>query len=273
MADSSPTARTRSLRRPRSPRWGSPSWGSVAGLIAAGAYVAGDILMLGAKVDARAHPVLQRPDVDERIGAMLPFSATRLRAGALLGVLASPLYLAGTWDQYRKLKNGRADARRASLVAAILAGCAHTVAPYIHGMFYPYGEAFKRADEAVRAGADSAEVDRLVAHGMEVKQAIEVPYVAYAAALLGASALMSRQILRGRSAYPRWSALVVPPALPIGVLTALTASHKLPHPKAHVLQGAGISLGLAVSYAASALVANRKDKTGYPRAVEPFEGS
>lgn len=231
-------------------------WGSVAGLVTEACFVAGDVLLLGGKEDPERYALLRRDDVQVQIGSMLPASSRRLRIGALLGVLPVPLYILSTLDQASGIADG-GRSPRAGIAAGALAGAAHSLSPIMHGSHQYAGEAFKAAQQALEDGAEEGTVDELVAQGNRVMKALDVPYLVYGALTLASSLVMTERIARDRTAYPRWSAAVVPPLWPIVAMTAVTASPAAKRSRFQPLQGAGISLGLAVSFAASTVLHRR----------------
>lgn len=228
-------------------------WGSAVGCAGAAGFVVGDILLLAAEPDPERNPILKRDDVDEKSGAMLPFSAGRLRAGALAGVLGAPLQLVGALDQARGLATRPGEKGWVS-AAVLLAAAGQPLAAFIHGMFSPWAEALKEADRAERSGESRDNVDRLIAQAKGIERSIEIPYAAYFAVDIAYSVIALTRIARGTSQYPRWSAPLIAPALPAAVWTAVTASHIVDHPAARSLQGAGLSLGNATSFLASAVL-------------------
>ena len=228
-------------------------WASIVGAAGAAGFVLGDVLLLAAEPDPERNPILKREDVDLTSGAMLPYSAARLRAGALTGVFGAPLQLVGALDQARGLATTPGEKGWVT-TAAVLAATGQPLSAYVHGMFYPWAETLKDADRAEAQGAPREEVDRLIAKANAIERAIEIPYAAYFATTIGYSLIAMARIARGTSHYPRWSAPLVPPLLPAVAWTALTASHVIKHPVARSLQGAGLSLGNAQSFLASALL-------------------
>ena len=228
-------------------------WGSVVGAAGAAAFVVGDVLLLAAEPDPDSHPLLKRDDVDIKSGAMLPYSSRRLRAGALAGVIGAPFQLVGALDQTRAL-NPRSGRDKWGTFATLLLAAGQPLSAFIHGSFYPWAEALKEADRAAREGAPESEVDRLVNNAKEIERAIEIPYSILFAVEGAYSLIALARIAQGHSQYPKWSAGLVAPVLPVVAWTALTASHIVRHPAARSLQGAGLSLGVMSSFLASAFL-------------------
>ncbi|MFD2474763.1 DUF6796 family protein [Amycolatopsis silviterrae] len=224
-------------------------WAGLSGVAGSALYALGDVLLLGSKVEPDRHPILAEPEVDTKVGAMLPASTTRLTAGALSGVFGSPLYLAAAWHLYQGLAPaGRA---RAFAPAAVLAA-AWTTPAFIHGTFFHWAEAYKAAEDLapVSEPAKRRMLDQAAAFG----RAIGIVYWPFGIATVAASALAAAAVATGRTAYPRWSAPFVAPALPIAVASAVTGAHLPPGRAKHLLQGAGISLGHLASYGLSTVL-------------------
>lgn len=243
-----------------STRKGDTVLGSILGALGASSYFVGDLLLLGGAVDAEKHPLLAREDVDVNMGVMLEASPDQLRAGALCGVMASPLWFLGVWDQYQGLRGDRRHAPMAA-AAGLLLSSAYSMASFMHASWYATGMAFQAAEKALVEGADEAEIAALVRRANHLYGAIHPPYIALAGFLTAASVVMTPEILRGRTDYPRWAAALVPPALPVAA-----AAYSLPlvgkGPRARsawrIVQGSGISVGLFTSFLASALTGRRR---------------
>lgn len=226
---------------------------ALAGALTPAAYILGDVLLLGG-VPRRRHPILDDKRLNESVEGMLEQPSSSLRAGALAGALTTPGYLAGAVARYR-LARGEADRPTAAATAGIaLLTAAESYAGYIHSMFYPYGEFIRLADEqraweierGREAGDDGPAVgsDALVEVSQEVAKAITPGHLLYFSGQVVGSALLGWEIAQGRTGYRRWEALIVPPALPIAASIIATATAKGGR---HLLRGAGLSLGAAVS--------------------------
>lgn len=224
-------------------------WAGVAGIAASVSYAIGDVLLLGQEVRPERHPrIRDLPGVDRGVLSMVPSSTARLTAGAMAGVYATPLYLAAVWHLYHGLAPA---GRRTALPPTLILAGAWTWASFIHGSFFHTGETYK-ALETVADDPQAREV--LVAQGKSFQRATGIAYAPLGAAFLAASGLIIAAIRSGRTAYPRWSAPLVAPALPIVAATAATATHVLPGRARHTLQGAGISLGNLISFTASTIL-------------------
>lgn len=229
----------------------------LAGVVASVAYAVGDVLLLGRKVEPERHPALTGIEgVDKPVLSMVPSSTGRLTAGALAGVYATPLYLASVWH----LHEGLAPAGpRKALPPTLVLAAAWTWASFIHGSFFHTGQAYKDLEELAE---DPRARERLLSTAKAFERATGSAYAPLGVAFLAASVLIGRAVASGETAYPRWSAALVAPALPIAAATALTATHVLPGPARHALQGAGISLGNLVSLGASTILLWRNRRVG-----------
>ncbi|WP_232664571.1 DUF6796 family protein [Pseudonocardia sp. TRM90224] len=231
-----------SVRRNRLVRWAG-----LAGVAASLSYIAGDVLLFGAKAEPDEHPELKDvPGAGREALWMVPSSTNRLVAGAMAGVLPTPLYLAAVWHLYTGLEPA---GRRRALPPALVMAAGWTWASFIHGSYAYAGEAWKALEDS--APSDPAVRARLIAQARTAARITGLSYVPFAATTLAASTMIVAAVRTGETAYPRWAAPLVAPAVPIGAAVALTASHVLPGAAGHRFQGSGISIGHLVSFAAS----------------------
>lgn len=229
----------------------------IGGVVASGAYVVGDVLMLGRKPEPDRHPALAEIEGLDRTALWMVSSSTnRLAAGALAGHYATPLHLGAVWHLYQGL--APAGPRRALPPVLILAS-AWTWASFIHGSYFHSGEVYKDLEAVPEE--DTATRERLLATAKSFERAMLLAYAPLGLAFVTASVFIIDAVTRGETAYPRWSGPLVAPLLPIAVATALTASHILPGRARHAFQGAGISLGNLISLAASTMLLWRDPKT------------
>ncbi|WP_435277794.1 DUF6796 family protein [Rhodococcus yananensis] len=220
---------------------------AAAGAVASACFTVGDLLLLGRRGRPAEHQLLrEETDLHDAAETFLGSSTTRMRAGGLWGVLSSPLHIASAWQLYDALRpTGTA---RAARIAGTYAG-AWAMASYIHGAFYPWGAAFHTAE-----AADPGTPQRAAALGQaaEIERSVEIPYAVFGAALAGVSVEVSMLAALGRTRYPRWSAPLVTPLLPVAV--TLAATKLLPTRHRERWEGAGISLGVLASNIAAAAV-------------------
>lgn len=225
---------------------------SLAGAAGAVGYIVGDVLLQSGVKTPPGHPLYARDDVSGDMAVFATRPSQHLRAGALAGVLSTPLYVLGSWDVMKGI-NGPGPLRRMPLIAGALLLSAHSLASFIHGAFYHVGEAYKRADEADLRGDGEEVVKPLVSRANEAGTAIAIPYGVYAALTVAGSVVAAREIGVGRSAFPKWAAVAVPPLFPIIAATIVTQA--APVRKENVrnaLHGSAVSLGILASFIASA---------------------
>src|SRR5688572_17560479 len=101
-------------------------------------YAIGDVLLLASKVNLDDYPKLKPyakllSDAEK----MVVLSPNRMIWGALLGVFATPLVLAGVWQIYR----GLAGAEEAFVLTTVLLfTIGSVIGAFVHGTFYFMGE-------------------------------------------------------------------------------------------------------------------------------------
>jgi hypothetical protein len=198
----------------------------IAGIAAAAAYALSDILLLGRRTDPEQHPALRGLEqVDKPLMpllSMVPAPTRRLAAGALLGVYATPLYLAAAWHIHHGL--APAGPRRALPPALLLVGGLAWTS-FAHGSFFHIGRAYQ---ELEALDGDPHARQRLLATAKAFEQATVSAYIPLGAATTAASALILDAVRRGDTAYPRWSAPFVAPLIPITAATALRPARPSP---------------------------------------------
>lgn len=187
----------------------------IAGIVAALAWIAGDVLLVGHLANAADYPQL----LIAHTGRVEPDFVLRvvgvprgwLIAGALCAVFSVPLYLAACWQLWCGVRSaGRAWA----LPAVALIFCGYALSPLPHAAFYFVGAIYQ-----TMTTADPATHDMLLALADEFHHVLEITwYVAVGALALGLLWL-SAAVATGRSAYPRWFALSGNP-LVLGLLVA-----------------------------------------------------
>ena len=159
----------------------------ITGLLALfGAFLhaIGDVLLLSSKVSIDDYPGLKPfekllTDAEK----MVVLSPNRLIWGALLGVFATPLVLAGIWQVYQGLSGANASA---VLTTVLLFASASIIGAFVHGTFYYLGE-YIRALNTVEYASQPAILLVLIA-----------------------SILFSMLVASGKTAFPVWMAAVNP---------------------------------------------------------------
>lgn len=199
------------------------------GMLAAILYSVGDAFLLAGRARIEDYPNLKPYEKllsgTERMAA-LPF--WRLAWGALLGVFATPLTLAGFWQIYQGLQPA------AALPPVSLWVVSAVVGAFVHGTFYFFGEYVQALN---RVGADS----QPVIAGM-IERHKKVLIVSYAPVLLLAviaSFWFSILVASGGTRFPVWMAAVNPVTL---FVTWLVVKRILPAFVRENAEGAGFNI-------------------------------
>ena len=174
-------------------------------------YAVGDILLLASKVNIDDYPKL-RPfkkllDDAEKMVVLPP---NRMMWGALLGVFATPLVLAGYWQIYQGL-NGANPAL--VFLTVVLFGCASVFGTFVHGSFYYLGEyvlALNKVDEP----SQGVIADMIARH----RKVLIISYAPVMIMVVIASILFSILVARQKTAFPGWMVVVNPLTLIIAWL-------------------------------------------------------
>jgi hypothetical protein len=202
----------------RTPLWIRLS--GIAGIVAALAWITGDVLLVGHLAGAADYPQLLvahagrvEPDFVLRV---IGVPRGWLIAGALVAIFSVPLYLTACWHLWCGVRGaGRAWA----LPAIALIFCGYALSPLPHAAFYFVGAIYQTLTTA-----DPALHDTLLALADEFHHVLEITwYVAVGCLALGLL-WFSAAVATGRSAYPRWFAVSGNPlvlALLVAGLTAL----------------------------------------------------
>lgn len=208
-------------------------------LLGALLYAAGDVLLLASKASLDQYPKLKpfaRLLSDAEKMVVLP--ANRMIAGALLGVFATPLVLAGIWQVYQGL-NGADESL--TLLTGLLFAVALVIGAFVHGTFYYMGEYV----QALNKVEDSSQP---VIAGM-IERHRKVLIITYAPVLLFiliASILFSVLVVSGRTAFPVWMAAINPVTMTIAWVLI---KRILPQFVRDWTEGAGFNIAFLVFFA------------------------
>lgn len=218
----------------------------VAGIIAAIAWTAGDVLLLGAKASPAQYPILAQYAaaswVDVATATVgLPFE--RLAAGALVAVFTTPLYLASSWHLYWAIKPA---GRWLALPSFVLLFIGWALAPFAHGSFYYLGETYK-----LLASVDAATQPQVLAMADRFNTVITIEYGTLAVITLVGFLWFTAALVRGRTLYPRWVAFANPIVL---ILIGAFSDQVLPQPVATWIGGAGLNLGMLMWFTLSTVL-------------------
>jgi len=174
-------------------------------------YALGDVLLLASKADLEDYPKL-RPFAKLLSDAekMVVLSTGRMLWGALLGVFATPLVLAGYWQVYSGLAAGN---QILVLTAVVLFAVASVIGAFVHGTFYFMGE-YVQALNRVEAGSQAVIADMIARH----RKVLIITYVPVLIIIILASILFSILVASGETAFPLWMAAVNPVTMTIAWL-------------------------------------------------------
>ena len=201
-------------------------------MLAAVLYSIGDALLLAGKATVEEYPRL-KPHEKLLSGAerMVSLSFSRLAWGALLGVFATPLILAGFWQLYQALSTASASA---ALPPVLLWVASAVVGAFVHGTFYFFGE-YVQALNAVDLQDQPVIVRMMERH----KKILIVSYLPVLAFAIIASIWFSVLVARGGTSFPLWMAAVNPVTL---FLAWLAVKRLLPRLIRDNLEGAGFNI-------------------------------
>ena len=208
-------------------------------LLGALLYAIGDVLLLASKASLEDYPRLKPfakllSDAEKMV--VLPPS--RMIWGALLGVFATPLVLAGFWQVYQGL-NGAAQSL--TFLTALLFIIASVIGAFVHGTFYYMGE-YVQALNKVEDGSQAVIADMIARH----RKVLIITYGPILLLIVIASILFSVLVASGRTAFPVWMAAVNPVTLTIAWMLF---KRVLPQFVRDHTEGAGFNIAYLVFFA------------------------
>ncbi len=216
---------------------------SLAAMLGALAYAIGDVLMLNARVNLADYPNLQ-PHAkllsDTEKMAALPW--WRIMWGGLIGVFATPLYLAGAWQMYLGLQPALG---WQLWPPVLLFAFGFILSPFVHGSFIYLGE-YVHALNKLTGDSQTVILGMFKRH----RQVLAISYGAIMLALLAGSLWFSISVLLGGTGYPVWMAALNPVVL---VIVYFIIRRLLPRLIAPV-EGAGFSLAYLAFFTLSTIV-------------------
>lgn len=233
----------------------------LAGVLAAISWTVGDALLLGNSATAEQYPILAKyasgTDLASQVvqaGAQFfGSSPERLAAGALVAVLTTPLYLAGTWHIYLALKPA---GRWSSLGPLLLLFASYCFAPFVHGSFYYLAEMIK-----LLPNLDAPAQAQVIEAATRSATVLFGTYGVLVVFTLAGFIWMIVTVARGRSLYPRWVAIVNPILL---MVIGSFLDRVLPYPLSLWLEGAGLNLGMLFFFILSLIVFRNKKLQAEP---------
>lgn len=206
-------------------------------------YTVGDVLLLASKINLDEYPKLKPfakllSDAEK----MIVLSPKRMIWGALLGVFATPLVLAGFWQVYQGLNGTN---KSAVLITILLFGCASVIGAFVHGTFYYLGE-YVHALEQVDEASQPVIASMIERH----KKVLIITYAPVMIMVLIASILFSVLVASGNTAFPSWMAFVNPV---IVTIAWLLLKHILPQFVRDATEGAGFNIAFFVFFLCSTI--------------------
>ena len=213
------------------------------GLAGAFLYAVGDVLLLASKASLDNYPRLKPfakllSDAEKMV--VLP--PNRMIWGALLGVFATPLVLAGFWQVYTGLNGANGSL---SLATGLLFAGASVVGAFVHGTFYYMGE-YIQALNKVEDGSQSVIADMIARH----RKVLIITYAPVLILILIASILFSILAASGRTAFPVWMAAVNPVTMTIAWLVL---KRILPQSVRDWTEGAGFNIAYLAFFACTTI--------------------
>jgi hypothetical protein len=201
-------------------------------------YAVGDVLLLASKVNLEEYPKLKPfakllSDAEK----MVVLSSNRMIWGALLGVFATPLVLAGFWQVYQGLGGANESVVLATL---LLFGCASAFGAFVHGTFYYMGE-YVQALNQVDENSQPVIARMIERH----KKVLIISYAPILIIILIASILFSVLVASGKTSFPIWMTAVNPVTLTIAWMLT---KRVLPKLITDSLDGAGFNIAYFIFF-------------------------
>ncbi len=212
-------------------------------LLGATIYALGDVLLLASKASLENYPKLKPyakllSDAEK----MVVLTPKRMIWGALLGVFATPLVLAGHWQVLQGLNGGNTTL---ALIVALLFGSASVIGAFVHGTFYYMGE-YVQALNSVEENSQPVIADMISRH----RKVLLVSYAPVLILIFIASILYSILVASGDTAFPVWMAAINPVTLTIAWLVI---KRILPAFIRDWTEGAGFNIAFLVFFACTTL--------------------
>jgi hypothetical protein len=162
--------------------------------------------------------------------------------GALLGVFATPLVLAGFWQVYKGL-NGANESL--TLATGLLFAVASVIGAFVHGTFYYMGE-YIQALNKVEDASQPVIAGMITRH----RKVLIVTYAPVMILIMIASLLFSVLVASGQTAFPGWMAWINPVTMTI---SWLILKRILPQFVRDWTEGAGFNIAYLVFFACTTI--------------------
>jgi hypothetical protein len=212
-------------------------------LLGALLYAIGDVLLLASKASLDHYPKLKPfakllSDAEKMV--VLP--PTRMIWGALLGVFATPLVLAGFWQVYKGLSG--AD-ETLTLITGLSFAIASVIGAFVHGTFYYMGE-YIQALNKVEDNSQAVIAEMIGRH----RKVLIITYAPVIIFIMIASVLFSILVGLGKTAFPVWMAAVNPVTMTIAWLLI---KRVLPQFVRDWTEGAGFNIAFLAFFACTTI--------------------
>lgn len=212
-------------------------------LVGAFLYAIGDVLLLASKASLENYPKL-KPfakllSTAERMVVLPP---NRMIWGALIGVFATPLVLAGFWQVYQGLNGAN---ETLTLITGLLFAIASVIGAFVHGTFYYMGE-YVQALNKVEDGSQPVIAEMLARH----RKVLTITYGPLMIFIMVASVLFSVLVASGKTAFPVWMAAINPVTMTIAWLLI---KRILPQFVRDWTEGAGFNIAYLAFFACTTL--------------------
>ena len=212
-------------------------------LVGAFLYAVGDVLLLASKASLDNYPRLKPfAKILSDAEKMVVLPPDRMIWGALLGVFATPLILAGFWQVYQGLHGGN---ESLTLLTGLLFAIASVIGAFVHGTFYYLGE-YVQALNKVEDGSQPVIVDMIARH----RRVLIITYAPVLILIVTASILFSILVASGQTAFPVWMAAVNPVTM---TSAWLLVKRVLPHLVRDWTEGAGFNIAFLAFFAFTTL--------------------
>ena len=204
----------------------------VLALVGTLTYAVGDVLLLASKASLDSYPRLKPftkllSDAEK----MVVLTPRRLIWGALLGVFATPLVIAGYWQVFQGLGGANTSL---VLITIILLVSASVIGAFVHGTFYYLGE-YVQALNKVEDSSQPTIAEMIGRH----RRVLFISYAPVMIFVVLASILFSILVASGKTAFPTWMAAINPLTLTI---TWLLLKRILPQFIRDWTEGAGFNI-------------------------------
>jgi hypothetical protein len=212
-------------------------------LLGALLYAIGDVLLLAGQANLEHYPKLKPfakllSDAEK----MVALPPNRMIWGALLGVFATPLMLAGFWQVYQGLNGGNSSL---TLATGLLFAVASIIGAFVHGTFYYMGE-YIQALNKVEDASQPVIADMIVRH----RKVLIITYAPVILLIIAASILFSVLVASGSTAFPAWMAWINPVTMTIAWLLV---KRILPRFVRDWTEGAGFNIAYLAFFACTTI--------------------